>query len=308
MNETVGELASPVTFDAAAVLELLRRVCESAGTDFAGAEALQAPADSAIVLVPSVGLVARIGVDVSHLGRLEQELRAASWLSDQGLFTPAPAAAAPCPQLTVSEGRVLTWWQYVPSREHASLPDLMATLRVLHGLPTTGLDIDRFDPWARIAGQIRAATGLSEADRARLLRRWDELRALWTQSRWPSEPYVAIHGDAHTLNTLIHGGTIYLLDLEDMRLGPWQWDTLTPLVHLRARWISADDYRAAIDAYGADPRDEDEIELLVAIRLLRITCWLASRTGREPAVIARARRRIDYVEDPSLLLRSPAGF
>jgi aminoglycoside phosphotransferase (APT) family kinase protein len=308
MTETVGELASPVTFTAAAVLELLRRVCESAGTDFAGAEVLQAPADSAIVLVPSVGLVARIGVDVGHRGRLEQELRAASWLSDQGLFTPAPAATAPCPQLTVAEGRVVTWWQYIPSREHASLHGLMATLRVLHSLPTAGLDTARFDPWSRVAGQIRAATGLSDADRARLAHRWDELRSLWTRSRWPSEPYVAIHGDAHTLNTLVHEGAVYLLDLEDMRLGPWQWDTLTPLVHLRARWISADDYRAAIEAYGADPRAEDEIELLVAIRLLRITCWLASRTGREPAVIPRATRRIDYVEDPSLLIRRPSGF
>lgn len=76
VSEPESELASPVTFTADAVLDLLRGVCEASGVDFRGAEVLQPPADNAMVLVPSVDLVARIGVDVSHHGRLEQELRA----------------------------------------------------------------------------------------------------------------------------------------------------------------------------------------------------------------------------------------
>lgn len=308
MGETVGELASPVTFTARAALELLRGVCEASGVDFEGAEVLQPPADNAMVLIPSERLVARIGVDVSHRGRLERELQAAAWLTGRGLPTPIPVAVPPCPQLTVARGRVVTWWQYVPSREHADLPGLMTALRVLHDLPVAGLDIARFDPWARIENQLRAATGLSGADQARLVERWDSLRSMWATSRWSSEPSVVIHGDAHALNTLVYRGSVYLLDLEDIRLGPWQWDAITPLIHMQAGWIPIDEYRASIEAYGRDPSAEAEVELLVAIRLLRMTCWLASRSGREPGVVERVRRRIDYVEDPSLLVRRPAGF
>jgi Ser/Thr protein kinase RdoA (MazF antagonist) len=308
MGETVGELASPVTFTADKALEVLRGICKEAGVSFAGAEVLQPPADNAMILVPSIGLVARIGVDVSHRERLERELHAASWLAKHGLPTPAPADSGPCPQLTVTQGRVVTWWQYLPSREHADLPGLMAALRVLHGLPTAGLRIAEFDPWARIENQLRAATGLSPSDQARLINRWNELRAQWAGSRWPSEPKVVIHGDAHTLNTLVYQGSVYLLDLEDIRLGPWQWDAISPLIHLRAGWIGQRDYQAAIHAYGRDPSSEEDIELLVGIRLLRMTCWMASRSGRESGVTARVRRRIDYVEDPSLLMRQPTGF
>jgi aminoglycoside phosphotransferase (APT) family kinase protein len=308
MGETVDELASPVTFTAATALDILRGVCESSGVGFGGAEVLQPPADNAMVLVPSVSLVARVGVDVSHRERLERELHAAAWLAEQGLLTPAPARVPPCPQLTEVQGRVVTWWQYVPSREHADLPQLMSALRLLHDLTPSNLHLARFDPWARIANQLHAATGLPETDQARLVRRWHALRSRWAQSRWPSEPAVVIHGDAHVLNTLVAPEGVYLLDLEDIRLGPWQWDAISPMIHLRAGWISPRAYREAIDAYGRDPSAEEEVELLVAIRLLRMTCWMASRSGREPGVVERVRRRIDYVEDPSLLARRPAGF
>ena len=308
MGEAVGELANPVTFNVDGALDVLRGVCEASGVSFDGAEVLQPPADNAMVLVPSVSMVARVGVDVSHRDRLARELHAASWLAEHGVCTPAPAESAPCPQLTVANGRVVTWWQYVPSQKHADRPGLMALLRVLHGLPTAGVQLPDFDPWARIENQLRAATGLSDEDQARLIERWYELQSLWARSRWPTESKVVIHGDAHTLNTLVYERSVYILDLEDIRLGPWQWDAITPLIHCRAGWIGRQDYLAAIDAYGRDPSGEDDVELLVAVRLLRMTCWMASRCGRESEVIDRVKRRIDYVEDPTLLVRKPTGF
>lgn len=308
MGEAVGELANPVTFTVNGALDVLRAVCEASEVSFDGAQVLQPPADNAMVVVPSIAMVARVGVDVSHRDRLARELRAASWLAERGVRTPTPAESAPCPQLTVASGRVITWWEYVPSQVHADRRGLMTILRVLHGLPTAGVDLPDFDPWARIENQLRAATGLTDDDQARLIGRWHELQSQWARSRWPSEPKVVIHGDAHTLNTLVYEGSVYLLDLEDIRLGPWQWDAITPLIHSRAGWIGPQDYRAAIDAYGRDPSGEDDVELLVAIRLLRMTCWMASRCGRESEVIDRVRRRIDYVEEPSLLVHKPDGF
>lgn len=308
MGEALDELASPMTFTTAGALDVVRGVCEASGVSSENAEVLQPPADNAVVHVPSVGLVARVGVDVTHRERLDRELRTAAWLAEHGVSTPVPAESAPCPQLTVAHGRVVTWWEHVPSREHADRTDLMAVLRSLHRLPVSGIRLPAFDPWARVENQLRAATGLSETDRARLRRRWDELRVHWSQSRWASEPSVVIHGDAHVLNTLVYRGNVYLLDLEDMRRGPWQWDAITPLVHLLAGWIGPVEYQTAVAAYGRDPAGEEDVELLVAIRLFRMTCWMASRSGREAEVVERVRRRIDYVEDPTLLLRSPSGF
>jgi aminoglycoside phosphotransferase (APT) family kinase protein len=159
-----------------------------------------------------------------------------------------------------------------------------------------------------MASQLRAATGLPERDRVRLEECWSELRSQWSRSRWPSESGVVVHGDAHTLNTLVHDSQVYLLDLEDVKLGPWQWDVISPLVYMRAGWITTADYQAAIDAYGRDPLAEGDIDVLVSIRLLRMTCWLASRTGREPVLVEKVLRRIACLEDPTLLERRPSEF
>lgn len=297
-----------MTFNSAGALEVLRAVCALAAISDEDATVLQPPADNAMVALPKLGLVARIGVDTSHLARLNQELHVATWLADSGLPTPRPASSPPGRQLAIKQGRVFTWWEYLPSQTHTDLPGLMRLLRHLHVLRDPRPDIAVFDPWARIPGQIAAAEGLASLDRARLRRRWEVLRGRWVSSRWSSEEQVVIHGDAHLQNTLVYRGRAFLLDLEDVRLGPWQWDAISPLVHRRAGWISDVEYRAAVEAYGLDPADESDIELLVSIRMLRMTCWLASRTGREPELAGAVRRRIQSLQDSNPLGQWASGF
>lgn len=297
-----------MTFNSAGALEVLHTVCASAAVSDDDATVLQPPADNAVIALPKLGLVARIGVDASHLDRLRQELHVATWLAQNGLSTPRPATSPPSRQLTIEQGRVFTWWEYLPSRTRTDLPGLMRLLRHLHGLRDPRPQISRFDPWARIPGQIAAAEGLVALDRARLRHRWEVLIGRWSRSRWAAEEQVVIHGDAHLRNTLVYRGRPFLLDLEDVRLGPWHWDAISPLVHRRAGWISDAEYRKAVKAYGQDPADEADIELLVSIRMLRMTCWLASRTGREPDLVGAVRRRIDTLQDSNPLGQWSAGF
>jgi Ser/Thr protein kinase RdoA (MazF antagonist) len=287
---------------------VLHAVCVSASISDEDATVLQPPADNAMVALPKLGLVARIGVDTSHLARLRQELHVATWLAQNGLATPKPATSPPTRQLAVEQGRVFTWWEYLPSRTRTDLPGLMRLLRHLHGLRDPHPEITTFDPWARIAGQIAAAEGLAARDHALLRRRWEVLRGRWSRARWPNEDHVVIHGDAHLHNTLVYRDRPFLLDLEDVRLGPWQWDAISPLVHRRAGWISDTEYREAIEAYGREPADEPDIELLVSIRMLRMTCWLASRTGREPELVGAVRRRINTLQDSNPLGQWASGF
>lgn len=296
-----------MTFTAKGALDVLRTALAPTAVILGEAKVLQEPADNAMIALPNLGLVARIGVDEGHTDRLRQELRVASWLVDNGLPTPAPAVSGPTAQCALVEGRVITWWEYLPSREHADLPDLMRLIRDLHSLAEPRPEIAAFDPWARVVGQIAAAQGLSEDDRDLLRRRWEELRARWARSRWPHEPPVVIHGDVHVLNTLVHQGKAVLLDLEDVRLGPWQWDAISPLVHYRAGWIDEAEYRAALASYGRDPACDPEVELLVSVRMLRMTCWLASRTGREPELAGKVRHRIENLHDSNPLHRWSSG-
>lgn len=260
-----------------------------------------------MVLVPSINLVARIGVDVTHRSRLAQELRVARWLKAKDVSTAQPAVDGPCPQLTETGGRVVTWWEYLPSAVFATLSQLMAALRTMHGVRGPFPQVAHFDPWARVAHQLAAATGLPSTDLQRLHRHWGTLRASWDSSRWPHEPRVVIHGDAHTRNTLVFQGKVHLLDLEDTRLGPWQWDLTTPLVHLRLGWIDEVDYHNAVVGYGLDPSGQAEIDVLIAIRLFRMTCWLASRTGREPQIVPMVQQRIASLEDHRLLTQWSPG-
>lgn len=296
-----------MTFTAAGALDVLRTALAPIAVEPGEATVLQEPADNAMIALPSLGLVARIGVNESHIDRLRQELRVAAWLLENQLETPAPAQSGPTPQCALVDGRVVTWWEYLPSREHADLPDLMRLIRALHALAEPRPRIAVFDPWARVAGQIAAAQGLTERDRDRLRRRWEELRGRWAHSRWPHESPAVIHGDVHVLNTLVHRGRAVLLDLEDVRLGPWQWDAISPLVHFRAGWIGEGEYRAALASYGRDPACEPEVELLVSVRMLRMTCWLASRTGREPELVGAVRHRIETLHDSNPLHRWSSG-
>lgn len=261
---------------------------------------LRSPADNAVIAIPKFGLVARIGVSQAHTERLARELKLATWLNTRGIPAIRPAAETPTPQLTVLDQRVVTWWEYLPSTTRGSLADLGALLSKLHSQPKPWPNLPPLDPWARVAQQLSAATGLPGSDLMLLRQHWDDLRVRWASSRWPHEPGVVIHGDAYTGNTLRLNDTTYLLDFEDARIGPPQWDAAYVVSSLQLGWTTSDDYDGFCNAYGADIRDQTEFDLLVDIVLFRRTCWYASRTGREPRLVEAVRHRVATLANPHL--------
>lgn len=261
---------------------------------------LRAPADNAVIAIPNRGLVARVAVSTAHRDRLARELAVADWLAERHIRAIEPAAPAPTPQLVIVDGRVISWWTYLPTTQRGSYSDLGLLLRALHHQPPPWPTLPALDPWARVPHQISAAIGLPVADRQTLHRHWQQLRHRWDASRWPHEPGVVVHGDAYPGNTLYWQTETYLLDFEDACIGPPAWDVASVLGAATVGWIDADVYAQFCNRYGADLRTEPEIDLLVDIVLFRRTCWYASRTGREPAVIPVVRHRIATLADPSL--------
>ena len=119
------------------------------------------------------------------------------------------------------DGFVMTFWTYAPPDPDrpataddcaAMLPDLHAALAD-HDGPVSYLS-------RLLAAVDNAAHRLSPDDLA-LLHRAAELAEL------PAGPTTVLHGDAHPGNILRSGGELLRIDLEDVAIGPPEWDMAT---------------------------------------------------------------------------------
>lgn len=299
-NDT-GEQTTANGLTADAALAWLRCLAHGLTLDTTDARVLRPPADNAMIALPTAGLVARICVNLAYVPRLRDELLIGAHLARAAIPATRPANNPPTAQAEVFEGRAVTWWEFIPSRQHPTLGELAAALRRLHEARITVPGVSDLNAFARLDLQVRAAAegGLPDGDVDALERHWRSLERRWAGSRWPREPRFLVHGDPHEHNALRHAGATVLLDFEDAGHAPPAWDSALPVIYRQLGWIGAADYAAFTRAYGADPADEPEIDVIVAIRMLRMTGWYVSRVGREPHLADQARHRITTLLDPS---------
>jgi aminoglycoside phosphotransferase (APT) family kinase protein len=123
------------------------------------------------------------------------------------------------------------------------------------------------------------------------------LQAAYAELRFEL-PSRAIHGDPHRKNLVRAGdGSIMLLDLERFSLGPPEWDLVIPVVYRQVGWYTTVDYAAFCEAYGWDVTTWAGCATLARVRRLRMTTWLAARTGREPRLIPEVLHRVETLRD-----------
>ncbi|NYI04739.1 phosphotransferase enzyme family protein [Allostreptomyces psammosilenae] len=283
-------------FTGPAAMAAAHAACAAVGLSATGAYLRKPPSDNAVVILPAQRLVARIGADASHRARLATELATARWIAGRGI--PVTRPAEHLPQLLRIQGRIVTWWHQLTGRGAGRPAALAALLRRLHGEPPPWPPLPAFDPWARLREHIDGATGLSPADRDFLHRHRAELRAEWSARAAATHPVAVVHGDAHHGNTFVReDGTAVLLDLENVTIGPPQWDTAVAVVYHRIGWYDDAAYASYVRAYGHDPAQDPHIDLHARIRMLRMTAWYASRTDREPWIVEQVRHRVDTLRD-----------
>ncbi|MGH3550643.1 MAG: phosphotransferase [Pseudonocardiaceae bacterium] len=285
-------------------VEAAQRAAEAAartaGIDPTGLKLMRV-GENVILLLPGAGAVARIAPSVALLDSVRRELRIATWLEGAGLPVVRPLAMEP-----FVEGQlVVSFWEYLPDVEATDVVTLAGFLRQLHVIPVPQeFPLGPVQPFARIAERVESTPALAEADRQFLRDMQIDLVAQWAQTRFEMAPAV-VHGDAHNHNLVRSGdGRIVLLDLERIGIGQPEWDlTLTALYH-ECGWYSATDYAAFVDTYGYDVRVSPAWPVLRAIRMLRMTTWLAVAAADDSVRAEQVRFRLATLRDGT----APAGW
>jgi hypothetical protein len=261
----------------------------AAGVDASSADLLGPIGDNAVFSLPG-GVVARVS-RLAALPRVARELRVARWL--ESLDFPAVRVWAAAPGVIETADGVVAFWVELPGVRPSSPGELGGLLRRLHTIPSAPDELlQPFEPFARISDHIRHATGLSAPERGTLHALLDDLTLAYDTVEFEHAPCV-IHGDAHRKNIVADAsGALVMLDLEHLTRAAPEWDLTVAAVYRRVGWYDETEYQEFVDAYGWDVTTWQGFQVMATIRQLRMTAWLAARTGREPRLTPQVRARI----------------
>lgn len=248
---------------------VLDNVCRQIGVPTSGAQLLRLHG-SAVFALPVAGLVVRISTNLAAVARITESLKVTAWLAGSGFpcTVPAPVEGQP---FTI-DGKVATFWQYVPGAPgpDPSAVDLARLLRELHSRP---LPPDPPDPLTDPLAGVRAALRLAPPDAMPSQQQdWlaDQIELLsgrWAGLRFP-HPATLIHGDAHPGNLIrAPHGVIVLGDWDHVATGPPEWDLAQVFYTSRRLGFPAQEEIDGFGAaYGWEPRDWPGLATLEAVR------------------------------------------
>ncbi|MFF9054657.1 phosphotransferase family protein [Streptomyces erythrochromogenes] len=280
---------SPFTESAAtrAVLEAVR----AAGAPHPHDLRLLRLGENALFASPAQGIVYRVARSDTARDKVDKELATARWLLAQGF--PGLSPRDEIPQPLPADGRLVTFWEYVPPTEPApALADLAALLRDLHALPSPDFPLPSLDPFPVMRDRLRTAgtpgaTGsdaaVSEKDLAFLAAACDANEAAF-RDLVASDPDIGlVHGDAHRGNLLRDGDRVLLIDYEAVALGPRSWDLLPTATAVDRFGLAPSAYDEFCTLYGADVTLRHEYRLLRTVRELGMTTWLMQNVPHSAA-------------------------
>jgi Ser/Thr protein kinase RdoA (MazF antagonist) len=210
-------------------------------------------------------VIAKVGTWPHSAASLAREHQVASAVVAAGAPLARPVAGIG-PTRDEPSGFVVTLWERLEhDPDHVADPtDAGASLRELHDalsdfdgvLPSfeESLDLARGVLW-----DDRAMAALAPADRSLLRHAFDRIREEVRQHGYRARP---IHGEAHDGNLLVTPDGLRWIDLENVSIGPLEWD----LAFLPDR-------AAAVFPEA----DEELLDLLRTLNSARVATWYCAR-------------------------------
>lgn len=274
----------------------LQLACDAAELDSDGAELLRlgTNANYRLAHAPIMVRIARGRAD-----DVRKEVAVARWLASHEF--PAARVIEDIAQPMAVDGRLVTFWEFIDGDGvSARSVEIAGLLRDLHNLPAPeSVDLPPFVP---LEHTVQRLDDTPDGPDARFLReRCRELQHEFAALEFSLTPGV-IHGDAHDRNAVRDSrGAVRLIDFESFCCGPREWDI--GVLALRYRpfgWISEDEYRACVTAYGGyDVTAWPGYAVLQGIRELDMTSWLFQNIGESPKHEAEFRKRMIDLRDQS---------
>ncbi|MCP2297584.1 Phosphotransferase enzyme family protein [Nocardia amikacinitolerans] len=269
--------------------DVLSEAARIAGIDCHGAELIR---DGSHVIYRLGDIVARIGQRGSDFAA-RRELRISRWLNECGIATVESVAGLKQPVIVAE--RPVTWWRLIPEHRPSTPGELGAMLHDLHQLTAPAdLALPDYEPFAGLYERLATADEVGRADRQWLLQHYTELRTRHDDLPTPAHLGV-IHGDAWQGNLVVPtSGIPTVLDLDKVSLGRREWDLIQLAVdYTDFRRITAQDYRAFVDAYGGyDVTAWPGFRLLADVQELRWAAFAVERSRTSPQAAAQAAHRI----------------
>lgn len=239
--------------------------------------------ENALFADPAQEIVYRVARSDALMTKVNKELATARWLVRQEF--PALRPRDDLRQPITAEGRLVTFWEYVaPADPTPELGDLALLLRALHALPEPDFAVPPLNPFPLMRERLRRAERVTASDldflEASCQNAEDDFHSLVAAD---PTAYGLVHGDAHRGNLLRRGKQILLIDYEAVAMGPRAWDLLPTATAVDRFGLSAPEYSAFVDAYGADVTKHPGYRTLRTVRELGMTTWLMQNVAHSPA-------------------------
>ncbi|SES29044.1 Predicted kinase, aminoglycoside phosphotransferase (APT) family [Lentzea xinjiangensis] len=235
-------------------------------------------------------VIARIA-RVDRYAVARKEIDVAHWLASMGV--PAVRPIDDIDQPIMVRGHAVTFWHELPPHDNANRVELATVLRALHTLPVPEFELPRLDPFEGLADVIENASGTADGDRDFLRSHLAELMARYTALP-AGRPQCVVHGDAWPGNIArTQDGSLLVLDLEQVAVGPPEWDLLhTAISHATTGTLPERQYQEFCCTYGLDVTGWQGYPVLRDIRELRLALFAVQIAAEDPRQQHQARHRL----------------
>ena len=279
----------PQAFALDRLTKVLYAACGKVGLDANGAELLRLTAN-AVFRLRTTRVVVRISAPRSRIAEVCRTVQVARWL-DQIDF-PAVRLHGEQEQPVELGDYLATFWDYLPPGDTQPSPGALAVLlRQLHSL-TPPFSLPDWDPIADARQLLARGNGLAEADRAFLECWCDELEVELARMT-PALPAGVIHGDAWHGNLLMRSSMPVLCDLDQVSVGPREWDLVPTIVNALRFGYPAGPARRFLEVYGFDVTLWHGFCVLRKTRELIMLAGVTPVLDSSPLIAQEFARRID---------------